>query len=273
MTSPRHSPVLVAKQTLLPPQPKFALDCGSDGEPEPHPATSHSRTQSGTSAATSVDAPPTPRSLTFGTPSNPFSPPASVRSFSSPDHTPLTSPGIYGFHSQQYPFPDINPSSGITSVATSIVDLPHVSSSYYGSRPTTADYPFLGSNSPSSARLRETFTSPPARPLTLFSTMPSLAKVKRARPTSTMLSKDAPLHKPWLESRDPLARIAYFLTYGVMMLGIAAGAVRCYFGWINVPIMKGKLCMVLDENFDSGDSGIFGENGKFFREVDMSGFG
>jgi hypothetical protein len=30
--------------------------------------------------------------------------------------------------------------------------------------------------------------------------------------------------------------------------------------------------MVLDEDFESAD-GIFGENGKFFREVDMSGFG
>ena len=28
----------------------------------------------------------------------------------------------------------------------------------------------------------------------------------------------------------------------------------------------------MDEDFDSAD-GILGENGKFFREVDMSGFG
>ncbi|TEB25014.1 glycoside hydrolase family 16 protein [Coprinellus micaceus] len=36
--------------------------------------------------------------------------------------------------------------------------------------------------------------------------------------------------------------------------------------------MTGNLCPVMDENFDSED-GIFGDNGKFFREVDMSGFG
>jgi hypothetical protein len=88
-----------------------------------------------------------------------------------------------------------------------------------------------------------------------------------------MLAKDIPLHKPWLESRDPFARLAYLLTYGVVVLGILAGAVRCYFGWKSVSLLKGNLCMVLDENFDSGEQGVFGENGKFFREVDMSGFG
>ena len=57
-----------------------------------------------------------------------------------------------------------------------------------------------------------------------------------------------------------------------MFLGIVAGVVRCYTGWYDVPLIKGNLCVVMDENFDS-DDGVFGPNGKFFREVDMSGFG
>jgi hypothetical protein len=87
-----------------------------------------------------------------------------------------------------------------------------------------------------------------------------------------MLTTTTNLEKPWLTSRDPYHKIAYLITYGFMFLGIAAGAIRCYFGWISVPLLSGNLCMVLDENFDTED-GLFGENGTFFREVDMSGFG
>jgi len=88
-----------------------------------------------------------------------------------------------------------------------------------------------------------------------------------------MLTAAGPaLHKPWIGTRDPYSRIAYFLTYGVMFLGIIGGAVRCYIAWRDVPLIKGNLCLVMDESFDSED-GVFGDNGKFFREVDMSGFG
>lgn len=88
-----------------------------------------------------------------------------------------------------------------------------------------------------------------------------------------MLASSANLYKPWIETRDPYSRIAYFLTYGVVLLGIFGGAVRCYFAWTSVLLMKGNLCPVLMEDFSNGDADLFGENGKFFREVDMSGFG
>jgi len=87
-----------------------------------------------------------------------------------------------------------------------------------------------------------------------------------------MLSARGPVEKPWITTRDPSTRIAYFLTYGVMLLGVAATAIRCWFSWRDTPMLPENLCLVMDENFDSAD-GIFGENGKFFREVDMSGFG
>jgi len=109
--------------------------------------------------------------------------------------------------------------------------------------------------------------------MTIYSTVqPSVAKIQRERPKSTMLASTSTLQKPWLTSRDPYHKLAYFITYGVMFLGIAAGAVRCYFGWTSVPLLSGNLCMVLDENFDT-EEGLFGDNGTFFREVDMSGFG
>lgn len=263
------SPTPASGQTLVLPQPTVERD----GE-LPHSSTTHSRTTSG--AVSYVDTPPiTPRSLTFNAPVNPFSPPASVLSFSSPDLTPANSPGLQHQSHSHYPFPDVaTPRSGITSVATSVSDLPRMSSSYYGSRPNTADYAGLTTSTrPSSARLREAFTSPPPRPLTMYSTANFSTKVERERPKSTMLITKDSLHKPWIQSRDPYARIAYFLTYGVMLIGIAAGVVRCYTGWHDVPLMKGNLCMVMDEDFTNGEEGIFGENGKFFREVDMSGFG
>ncbi|KAF8892034.1 concanavalin A-like lectin/glucanase domain-containing protein, partial [Mucidula mucida] len=92
------------------------------------------------------------------------------------------------------------------------------------------------------------------------------------RPKSTMLVDATALHKPWLEKKDRRARVAYLLTYSFAFLGIAAAAIKCYFDWQSVSMMSGNLCRVLEENFDT-DEGIFGDDGIFFREVDMSGFG
>lgn len=87
-----------------------------------------------------------------------------------------------------------------------------------------------------------------------------------------MLSAKGALQKPWIEERDPYSRIAYFITYGVMLVGIALGGIRCWTAYKGVPLIKNNLCLVMEENFDSED-GVFGDNGTFFREVDMSGFG
>ncbi|KAG9225654.1 hypothetical protein CCMSSC00406_0007511 [Pleurotus cornucopiae] len=251
--------------SLAPPR-SIAESTESDNDSKP---SLHSRTQSHPSAAaSSADSPPvTPRSP-YNAPVNPFSPPPSVRSFSSPDHTPVTSPGMPGAHAQiHYPFPDSTPRSGTSSVSASSSDLPRASYS----RPTTGDYP--GSR-PSSARLREAFASPPARPLTIYGSAPAMPKIKlKERPKSTMLTEGVPAAKPWLTKKDPYAKIAYVVTYGMILVGIAAGAVRVYFDYHSVRLMPGNLCPVLDEDFSNGDDGLFGENGKFFREVDMSGFG
>lgn len=218
-------------------------------ESERRPPSSHSRGMA--NAVSFVEATPIfPRS--FASPS-PFSPPASIISFSSmADVSP-------------------SPSSGLTSKATSIADFSRLSG-HYASPPSLALEQAPGANgNRSSTRSRETFTSPPIRPLTMHSMTPS-SKVARERPKSTLLAAPDALHKPWVGTRDPYSRVAYLLTYAVLFIGIAAGAVRAYLAWHSVPLLTGNLCLVMDENFDS-DQGVFGENGTFFREVDMSGLG
>ncbi|GLB42876.1 putative glycosyl hydrolases family 16 [Lyophyllum shimeji] len=269
MSKPAPINVQHDSEQLSPPQPQFVVEAAPDGDSE-RQSTSHSRSTSG--AVSYADSPPiTPRSLTFGSPINPFSPPESIISFgSSALDTPAQTPGQHAHHGSHshFPFSDATPRSGVASRATSMADLSRMSSGYYSSRPSTADF---GSNRGSSTRLREAFTSPPTRPLTMMSVAPA-SKLERPRPKSTMLSAKGALEKPWLTERDPYSKIAYLLTYAIMFLGMALGAIRCWTGWEGVPLIKDKLCLVMDENFQSED-GIFGDNGKFFREVDMSGFG
>ncbi|OAX39710.1 glycoside hydrolase family 16 protein [Rhizopogon vinicolor AM-OR11-026] len=90
---------------------------------------------------------------------------------------------------------------------------------------------------------------------------------------STMLEDPTTLEKPWVTTKDPYARIAYFLTYSVAFLGIAASALRIYFGYKSVPLITANLCMVLDEDFTSDTDTTFGPNGNWFREVQLGGFG
>ena len=239
---------LSTREKLAPPNRNGA----SDGE-------THSRT---TSTTTSPESPPvTPRSPTFLSPANPFA---------TPQHTHTPDQSL-----DSYPFPDATHTVSTSSVSASFSDLPPGPTSRPGSRSTHASGQLYMNSSarPLSVRSREAFASPRSRPLTIYSTVqPSIAKVHRERPKSTMLTSTSTLEKSWLTSRDPYHKLAYFITYGVMFLGIAAGVVRCYFGWMSVPLLSGNLCMVLEENFDS-DEGLFGDNGTFFREVDMSGLG
>ncbi|KAJ4481262.1 GH16 beta-1,3-glucan recognition protein [Lentinula aciculospora] len=248
---------------VVTPQPRFVEQGPGSGS-----RSDETRPNTGT---TYVDSPPvTPRSLTsFPFPANPFSPPGSVVNFG--DQTPMATPGTH--NDSHYPFPEARPRSGLTSVANSVADLPRMSSSVYSSsRPTTASLTDSSPHASSrhlSGRLREAFAAPSARPLTIHSAL-APAKSKRDRPKSTMLTTLP--SKPWLSSRDPYARIAYLLTYGMIFVGVVISAVKCILDYRNVPMITGNLCMILDEDFNSED-GVFGDNGTFFREVDMSGFG
>lgn len=90
---------------------------------------------------------------------------------------------------------------------------------------------------------------------------------------STLLDDPSTIEKPWVSKKDPYARVAYFVTYGVAFLGIIASAVRCYFGYKSVPMITGNLCMVLDEEFDTDTDTVFGSGGNWFREIELGGFG
>jgi hypothetical protein len=190
---------------------------------------------------------------------NPFSPPASIVSFSI---DPVTNSSMPVVPAGQQEGLEPAPRHGLTTLPRS--------TSYYGTRPNSGDNP---SRVASGVRLRETFAAPPARPLTAVSTSVSLAPSKTTRMRSTMLEDPNTLDKPWVTTKDPYARIAYLLTYSVAFLGIAASAVRCYFGYKSVPLITGNLCMVLDEDFNSDTDTTFGPNGNWFREVQLGGFG
>lgn len=100
----------------------------------------------------------------------------------------------------------------------------------------------------------------------------SMTKPKAARMRSHMLPDDKPLHKPWNEKRNPRAVFSYYLTYIMVLVGVAVGVIQCYFGYTRVVLDKQPLCLVFEEDF-SNEEKVFGENGSFFREVNMDGFG
>ncbi len=176
----------------------------------------------------------------FSTPTieatNPFSPPASVISFS------LGDASATGFGDAQQGM------SARSSLANSAVDLQQ-----------------RGSVTP-----REAFSSPRPRPLTVAypsgnqGTRSRLSR--RKRPASTMLSGE--LTKPWMGKKDKASRISYFLTYSILLLGIAAAALRCYSGWRSVPLV-GKLCLVMEDEFNGNDV----DSSVWMHEVDLGGYG
>ena len=73
---------------------------------------------------------------------------------------------------------------------------------------------------------------------------PTEAASRRMRLRSTLLDKSTPIPKPWLdEKRDPYVRVAYWTTYGIMLLGVFASFAVCWLGWPSVPLLDGsKLC-------------------------------
>ncbi|EJF59429.1 concanavalin A-like lectin/glucanase [Dichomitus squalens] len=75
------------------------------------------------------------------------------------------------------------------------------------------------------------------------------------------------IEKPWLTEKDTRLTLAYWIVYFVAFLGVAGGAIRCYFAWKQT-LHLGNLCLVMEDNFDTFDL----EN-TWTQEVTMSGFG
>lgn len=74
--------------------------------------------------------------------------------------------------------------------------------------------------------------------------------------------------KSWVGKKDKAARISYILTYSMLLLGVAASAVRCYTAWRSASVI-GPLCLVLEDDFNGNDL----DGNVWMREVDMGGFG
>jgi hypothetical protein len=176
----------------------------------------------------------------FSTPTieatNPFSPPASVISFS------LGDAAATGFGDAQHGL------SAQSSLANSAVDL----------------------QQRRSVTPREAFSSPRPRPLTVVyssgnqGTRSRLSR--RKRPASTMLSGE--ITKPWMGKKDKAARISYFLTYSMLLVGIALAALRCYTGWRSVSTI-GRLCLVMEDDFNGNSL----DTSVWLHEVDLGGYG
>jgi hypothetical protein len=78
------------------------------------------------------------------------------------------------------------------------------------------------------------------------------------------------ISKPWAGKKDKAARISYFLTYSMLLLGVAAAGLRCYFGWRSVSMISpGHLCPVLDDDF----SGNGLDPSVWMHEIDLEATG
>ncbi|KAH8830091.1 concanavalin A-like lectin/glucanase domain-containing protein [Flagelloscypha sp. PMI_526] len=137
-------------------------------------------------------------------------------------------------------------------------------STLFGRMPT-AEFPSSG--------IRGSFASPRLLPIALSTSTVGFSSKPKDRLKSTLLEPGTELPKPWLAKKDPFVLVSTLLTYGFLIIGAISGAVRCFFGYMDVPMMHSNLCPVLDQDFSNGEVGVFGDQGTFFREVDMSGFG
>ncbi|OJT11698.1 Beta-1,3-glucan-binding protein [Trametes pubescens] len=131
-----------------------------------------------------------------------------------------------------------------------------------------------GANDSSSSTARSPARSSfmPPRPLrrstlhesTTASRVSVVPRVRRMMRT-TMLT--GAIEKPWLSEKDRMVSISHWLVYFIAFLGVAGSAIRCYFAYVQTPIL-GNVCLVMEDNFDTFDTDT-----KWMREVSMSGFG
>ncbi|KAI0925381.1 hypothetical protein AcV7_005639 [Taiwanofungus camphoratus] len=193
--------------------------------------------------------------------SNPFSPPASVISFSADQSLP----GALGLHRSQN---STGPASGALERPLS-----RHQSSRVSAHSSSRNSPDIAVREVSrgvprvDSQVRSSFMSPPAlsRRTTGYDSRELVAPRGAKRARSTMLMGD--IEKPWIKEKDVYARLAYFTTYAMALIGVVGGALRCYFGWKDVDRV-GNLCLVMQDDFNTFDT----EN-TWLQEVDMGGFG
>ncbi|KAJ7651192.1 glycoside hydrolase family 16 protein [Roridomyces roridus] len=83
--------------------------------------------------------------------------------------------------------------------------------------------------------------------------------------------------KPWTTKPNPRARISYYLTWTLFIVGMGLGGLQSALTYRGVRLDRQPLCLVFEDNFNSGDdAAVFGTAstpGRWLREVDLSGFG
>lgn len=72
-----------------------------------------------------------------------------------------------------------------------------------------------------------------------------------------------------MHTKDTYQRVSWWLTFLFMLVGVGASVVRIWFGMKSVPVLKGNLCLVMEDDFngDTIDTTIWR------HEVDLSGYG
>jgi len=165
---------------------------------------------------------------------------------------------------QRFHLPNLatNFNSGNRSVAQNghfTGDASEQSSIVEANRPGTG----ISSNS-LSVFTRDSFMSPPVRPMTGYQSIHTIKPPPKSVKPSTMLTGE--IEKPWKSKNNSQMRFAYWITYATAIFGIIAGGVRCFFGWRNVPRL-GNLCQVMEEEFETLNMDIWS------RDIDLGGFG
>jgi hypothetical protein len=121
----------------------------------------------------------------------------------------------------------------------------------------------VSSNSPS-VFTRDSFMSPPVRPMTGYQSLHAIKPPPKSVKPSTMLAGE--IDKPWKSKNNSQMRVAYWITYATAAFGIVAGVLRCFFGWRSVPRL-GNLCQVMEEEFETLNTDIWS------HDIDLGGFG
>jgi len=181
--------------------------------------------------------------ISTATPSQPVTPRTPYQRFHLPNvatnFSPVSRSGVQsgyftGDASEQSSFVEANrPSTGISSISPSVVT-------------------------------RDSYMSPPVRQSAVYQSLHSTKLPPKYTKPSTMLT--GAIEKPWKSMNNSQLRWAYWITYAAATFGIIAGALRCYFGWKNVPRL-GNLCQVMEDNFETLNLDIWS------RDVDLGGFG
>ncbi|KAJ7796114.1 glycoside hydrolase family 16 protein [Mycena olivaceomarginata] len=89
--------------------------------------------------------------------------------------------------------------------------------------------------------------------------------------------RSRPVQNPWTKNPNPRATVSYYLTWALLFVGAGLGGVQSYFAYSTVRIDRAPLCLVFEDEFNSGDdAAVFGgggQAGRWLREVQMDGFG